>query len=261
MNNNSLPLGGNAMKSVIVLPLMTALLFGCLPEQQPKQIVVDGEASLEFEPDTFSLSASLRARTESQEDALADIAQRLSTVRDSLPLLDGLTHLTINASTVGITPIQDPDCQESRRYNLEELCPVIGYFGSVSLGIKGSPASASGIALSLVSELGAESVSLSQYSLSELDKAKQDALDSAVRDAREKAKKIASAAGTSVIGPIRIQYGEGFSESGYGIMAYSPAADSIVVSGSRVIRPDTNLDLDPQPIKIEAKVVAAFEIE
>lgn len=248
------------MKRLIILPVV-ALLCGCLPGQEPKQIVVDGEASLEFEPDTFSLGASLRSRSDGQDGALSEIANKLSVIRESLPQLDGLTHLSIDASDAEIRPIQDPECLEQRKYNNEEICPVSGYFGSIKLGIKGSPANASGRALSLVSELGAESVSLSQYSLSEMEKAKQDALDSAVRDARAKAEQIADAAGATVIGPLRVQYGEGFSESGYGAVYSDSAADTIIVTGSRVVRPQTDLNLDPQPIKIEAKIVAAFEIE
>ncbi len=250
------------MKINFVLPLMAALLFGCLPGQTPNQIIVDGQAALKFEPDSFTLNASLRSRSETQQQALEAFAGRLSEIRETLPNLDGLTHLTIDASLAQINPIQNSECMQAARYSTEGQCRVEGYYGSVSLTVTGSPASVSGHALSLLSELGAESVALSSYSLSELESAQQEAMDAAVKDAHIKAKKIAAAAGSTLIGPIRIQYGDGFRDDGYG-RAYADVGSPgpITVAGARVVRPETDLDLDPQPIKIEAKVVAAFEIE
>ncbi|MEO1136927.1 MAG: SIMPL domain-containing protein, partial [Pseudomonadota bacterium] len=186
------------------------LLAGCLPTAQPNQIIVDGEASLEFEPEIFSLTGAIRARSDTQAGALAEISDTLASIRDTMPNLEGLTHLTIDAASAALTPIQNPECMENRRYNDEEQCPIEGYFGSIGLSLEGSPANLSGQALSLLSELGAESVSLSGYSLVDRESAQKDALDAAVRDARGKADNIAQAAAATVIGPIRVQYGEGF---------------------------------------------------
>lgn len=250
------------MKAICLLPFVSLVLSGCLPQLQPDQIVVNGEASLEFEPEFFSLNGAIRARRGTQAEALADIASKLASVREIMPNLDGLTNLTIDASVARLIPIQDSDCIESRRYNGEEQCPVEAYFGSVDLGIKGAPANLSGQALSLLSELGVESVSFSGYALLDNETAKRDALGAAVLDARAKAEKIAAAANSSVVSPIRIQYGEGFPDAGYGgVMADAAAPDMIVVTGSREVRPEVDLDLDPQPIRISAKIVAAFEIE
>ncbi len=177
-----------------------------------------------------------------------------------MPNLEGLTHLTIDASSAEVTPIQDPECLESRRYNSEDACPVTAHFGSITLNLKGSPAKSSGRALSLLSELGAESVALTGYSLADMEAAWNEALDAAVKMARENAESIAGAAGSTLIGPIRIQHGEGFGDRSVGDL-YAPGADQIVVMADRQVVPETDLDLDPQPIAIRAKVVAAFEID
>lgn len=245
----------------ILAAAVCVVAAGCLPNDQKKQIVVDGEASLEFAPDIFMVGATLRARKDTQAAALADIADRLARIRETLPNLEGLTHLTIDASAAELIPIQDYECMEKRRYSNEEQCPITGYFGSISLTVKASPANASGRTLSLISEIGAESVSLSGYALSDMDKARKGALDVAVRDARQKAVSIASAAGAVVTGPIRIQYGDGFGEdrTAYMLDVSSPALD--LAYAQQVITPETDLDLDPQPIKIKAKIVAAFELE
>ena len=101
---------------------------------------------------------------------------------------------------------------EQARYNAQDECPVIGHFGSITLSVTGSPAEVSGNALSALSELGAENVSLSGYAISDYEAARREAMEAAVIDARRKAETIAAASGSVVVGPLRLQYGEGFSD-------------------------------------------------
>jgi uncharacterized protein YggE len=236
---------------------------GCLPLGEPSQIIVDGQSSLEFEPDTFSLYAELQARGESQAVALAQVSKTLASIRETLPDLEGLTNLTINANAAEITPVRDVECLEKANYGNEEQCLIEGYVASISLGITGSPAKVSGRTLSLVSELGASRVRLGGYSLAEPAQAEKEAMDSAFKDAQAKAEKIAAASRLTIVGPIRIQHGAGFPDQRYGadyyMQARSPGAP--VAPGARVVTPETDLDLAPQPIRIEARIVAAFEIE
>ncbi|VAW05359.1 hypothetical protein MNBD_ALPHA04-552, partial [hydrothermal vent metagenome] len=231
-------------------------------ETPRKQIIVDGEATIEVEPELFTLSASIRSRTDKQSAALAEISDKLAVIRDSLPQLEGLTHLTVDASEAVIRPIQDRECLERAGYGDRESCSVTGYFSSVAIKVKGSPANLSGYALSLLSELGAEEVSLKGYAIADIESARKSALDKAVEDARAKAVGIANASGATLVGPIRIQYGEGFGDaSAYGSSRPSVMLGLVEVSASRDVIPETELDLEPQPIKISEKVVAAFEIE
>lgn len=248
------------MKKLIacVSVLFTA---GCLPLGEPSQIIVDGQASLEFEPDTFSLYAELQTRGDSQAAALAQVSKQLTTIRETLPKMESLTHLTINASAANISPVRDIECLEKANYGNEGQCAVEGYSASIHLNMAGSPATASGRALSLVSELGASTVRLGSYSLSKPDQAEKAAMDAAFKDARAKAEKIAAASGSTLVGPIRIQHGEGFADRRYGPMMDYSQRTLPAVSDVRVVTPETDLDLAPQPIRIEAKIVAAFKIE
>ncbi len=243
--------------------LLALFAAGCLPNAQPDQIIVTGEAALEFQPEVFSINAGIRARRENQDEALAEVSERLSEIRETLSLLEGLTHLSIDAAVAEITPIHDAVCLDAADYRMEMQCPIIGYFGALSLRVEGSPAKSSGSALSLLSQLGAESVELQGYSLKDRKQAQENALDAAVKDARQRAEKIASAANASLIGPIRIQYGEGFRDTGYdggrGTLNSPPII--VVTAQKRTVKPNIDLNLDPQPIEIEAKIVAAFEIE
>lgn len=237
-------------------------LSGCLPLGEQSQIIVDGQASLEFEPDTFSLSAELQATGDSQAAALAQAAQSLTSIRETLPNLEGLTNLTINATAAQITPVRNLECLEKASYGRDGQCAIEGYFATINLNLKGSPVTVSGRALSLVSELGASHVRLGSYSLSESDQAEKAALDAAFKDARAKAEKIASSSGLTIAGPIRIQYGDGFTDERYrGGQRFAEQDRLPAVAGARVVTPETDLDLAPQPIRIEAKIVAAFAID
>ena len=249
---------------IIGLLFLTLFLASCLPLKSEKQIVVDGEAMLEFEPEIFQISGSIRARAETQNEVLADIAAKHATIRETLPQLVGLTELKIDAADVQIKPVFNAVCLETSRYGQNMSCPVDGYFGVIDLSVSGSPAALSGNTISLLSELGAESVELTAYLLANLKEAQAAALDAAVRDAAAKANEIAAAANASLGGAVRIQHGEGFGNSGlYDQNAfYSPEySEQIVVSATRKIGPAIGMDLDPQPIMIRAKVVASFAIE
>lgn len=249
---------------IIGFLFLTLFLASCLPLKSEKQIVVDGEAMLEFEPEIFQISGSIRARAETQNEVLADIAAKHANIRETLPQLVGLTELKIDAADVQIKPVFNAVCLETSRYGQNMSCPVDGYFGVIDLSVSGSPAALSGNTISLLSELGAESVELTAYLLANLKEAQAAALDAAVRDAAAKANEIAAAANASLGGAVRIQHGEGFGNSGlYDQNAfYSPEySEQIVVSATRKIGPAIGMDLDPQPIMIRAKVVASFAIE
>ncbi|GJL95534.1 MAG: hypothetical protein DHS20C05_19390 [Hyphococcus sp.] len=252
------------MKRLIMIATAFAVV-GCLPVQTKKQIIVDGEATIEVEPDIFVISGNVRAREEDQASALKAISEKLSNVQNKLPNLVGLEALSIEATDAEISPVQDQECLEKRRYNTEEVCPVTGYFGSISLKVKGTPATASGSAFSFLSELGAENVSLSEYAFSNLKRVREEAIQAAMKDARTKAKGIATATGAELSGPVRIQYGEGFSDQQYNY--YEERSQDSVVVAAGMARPDADMtpaitiDLDPQPIKITEKIVASFEIE
>ena len=245
----------------LILGLALFFVSGCLPASQPNQIIVDGEATLAIAPEVFSLTAAVRARGDSHAEVLADIASAVARIREKLPALEGLTQLSIDASAAQIIPILDRKCVDEADYRTRDACPVSGYFGAIEFGIDGAPASLSGPALSFLSELGAESIILSRYSIIDLESAQKEALDAAVKDARTKADKIAAASGSAIAGAVRIQYGSGFSRDDYYGDQENLARPMLDVASPEASQPEIDLDLDPQPIKIRAKVVAAFEID
>ena len=248
---------------IVILTLVTAFLVsGCVPNQETRQIVVDGEAKIEVVPETFSLAGNIRSRGETRDVALEEISSTLTKIRETVPALEGLAKLKIEASDASLRPIQDDECIEAKGYRGSEMCPVLGYFGEIDLKVSGSPAKYSGQVLSLVSEMGAEQVSLNSYSVNDPDAAQSRAMAAAMENARGKANRLAAAAGATVVGPLKVQFGEGFGDD-YGeanlMVAY--AAPDNRYAGGVVAVPEVDLDLDPQPISVSATVVASFEIE
>lgn len=238
-------------------------LTGCLPGQEPKQVVVDGTALLEFEPEIFQLDGVIGARGGDRETVLREVSEKLNRVQETMPALEGLTHMDVGSRALRISPVFDGDCSEQRTYENPDSCPIVGYFGSITVVVKGAPADRAGAAFSLLSELGAESIRLGAYDVRDRKALQQQAIDAAVNDARVKADSVAAASGSSVTGLLRVQYGGGFGDL-YGVRsAFHPMSgrDVVVVTAQRDVSPAVDLSLEPEPIIVEAEVVAAFAIE
>ena len=77
------------LKIVITVIFANFVLIGCLAEKVPKQIIVDGEATIMMAPETFSLSGEIRARNPDKAKALEEIAAQLALVYETLPRLEG----------------------------------------------------------------------------------------------------------------------------------------------------------------------------
>lgn len=234
--------------------IFMGLVAGCLPTQTPNQIQVEGEATIEVMPDIFELSASIHSRSSTQAQALAEASATYSKIQEDLPQLEGLEKLAVTTSEVSIVPIYDYECQE-KLYD-EEQCPIIAYSGIILISVKGAPVSVTGNTLSFVSELGADVVEFDAFRVSNLPDYQQKAISTAVQNARKKAELIATASGETITGAVKIQAGRDF-DSGF----FEMDADTIIVTGSRIQVPRVSLDIEPQPISVSAKVVAAFEIE
>ena len=246
-----------------ILAIILALpLTACLPQFEESHIIVDGKAKIKVAPDQFRIEASLVARGEDRKDVLKEIAALLTTINEETTLLSGLTHLKIEQSSVSFDPKYASDCLEVSEYSDERSCEVSGYFSAAQLKITGSPADQAGNMLSLLAELGAEYVDLRGYQISNYDEALDEAITAALKDARAKAEKLASASGSTISGLARVQYGQGFSDNWRPdrFAGGEVALDTVQLTGQRKT-PLVVLQFTPQPIEVSAEVVAAFKID
>jgi len=244
---------GMHMNRLFILPLVV-LLSGCLPGQEPKQIIVEAEASIEVPPDGFSLSVGISSLEETRDSALSKVASIYSEMQTELKLLEGLESLSLETSGVSIEPVRELQCTKDT-YD-DEACPIVSYRGAISISLKGAPSRLAGNMLSLASELGVSSVSFDEYVINDYAAAKERAVKAAVVAARQEAEIIASAAGATIVGPAKFQIGSGF-DDGF----FDADRDTIIVTGSRQRSPRIQLDIEPQPIYVDAEITAAFEIE
>ncbi|WDI32832.1 SIMPL domain-containing protein [Hyphococcus flavus] len=234
--------------------LLAGMTAGCLPGETPNQIHVEGEAALEVMPDIFEISATIHSRGETHAEVLDAISSTYSDLKEQLPQLEGLEQLALSTSSVGISPVYDYACQEAI-YN-DEQCPVVAYSGGISITAQGSPTSVAGNALSFMSELGTNAVNFDGFRVSDFSTHQQKAISTAVENARARAETIASASKSSIVGLLKIQIGKGFDDHYFEL-----DNDTIIVTGSRMRAPRVPLDIEPQPVIVQAKIVAAFEIE
>ncbi len=237
----------------IILGVTLLFVSGCLPSEQPNIIEVSGQAEIEIEPDLFLVSARLASFNQSRQSALKDVADSYKRVREELPTLEGLEAIAITTSAASVQPVYDENCQENR---YDDLCPIIAYVSAIELSVEGKPATQAGSALSFLAELGAVEVSFEEFRSTNIQQAQHDAVGAAVRDATKKAELISKAAGHSIVAVKRVQSGTEFDK-----YFFNMNNDTIIVTGSRINRASIALEIEPQPIVVQAEVVAAFEIE
>lgn len=226
-----------------------------------RTIIVDGEASFRVMPDTFAVRAALVTRNSDQSAGLVELSSRLAQVKDSLPALAGLKHLQINSGDISLMPIYDMACMGRGGYGLDNTCPITGRIGTINLQIQGSPADRAGQVVSLLSQLGAESVELQSFTLSNMKSERDRAIAQAVEDARTKANAIAGAAGAKVMGLERVQFGNGFDSDRGGDNFSVMAVWNEAPPGAGLLMPTVDLDVTPSPIEVSAKIVASFSVE
>jgi uncharacterized protein YggE len=216
-------------------------------------IVVSGSAEVSAPPDRFAIDVTISGRGDTQVAALRALATVQDRVVETLPNLDGVEDVRLTTDDVELEPVYDRSCGD--RYD-ENRCPVVGYTATMDIQFEAAPATKAGDALSLASELGATSVRLNAYSLSEIASLRQEADRAAYADARQQADGLAGASGSRVVRVIRIQDASVPPEA----FAEATEVDEVVVTGSRV-RPAVSLVALPKPVVARSRLTVIFEIE
>lgn len=232
------------------------------PTASLRVITVNGSASIELMPDRFTITATFRNRNPNQASGLAELSAQAVLVRDAAPALQGLKDIRIETTDVKLAAVQDAACMRNSDSDGSASCPVIGRVATIGFTVTGSPAARGGQLLSLLSQLGAETVEMQSYSLADPEAGHAKVLAAAVADARAKAQAIADAAGTRLGALQRVQYGQGFDDRYGGLQAamlMEIQQPQLVTRQS--VSPVTDLDIAPRPITLDEHVIAAFAVE
>lgn len=225
-------------------------------EPQPLEIVVEGSGVIERAPDRVTIRVELESDAETIQAALERGEQLMSSVREAVLSLDEINTLTLTTVSAFTSELMPPHC-ERHQYARRAECVVIGYRFSRDVSLDVDPAEAAGPALSILSEVGANAVSLERFSLNDPADAQRAADAAAFDDARAKAGRLAAAMGAE-LGPVtRLQAGSGFRTQDLFAGDYE---DRVVVTGSRVASPRVRVSFEVEPVTVQSTIVVAFEI-
>jgi len=251
------------MKRILAVSAIAALLGGCQPDKDIQLIVVDGDGFASADPDQFSVHVHIKRSGDNPGAALEGVSSTLKEIDAKLSSLEGLASISIATSGAGVSPVYDEECAERAQYNATN-CPIVGSAGEASLTIKGAPATSAGTVLSFLSELGATSVDFAGYSVADENPLAEEADAAAIRDATQRAQRLARAAGVKLGQIEQVQFGEGLRP--YDRYERDYAMSRLVLRQEQremmsAFSPEVDLDLTPAPIERRSKVTVAFRIE
>ena len=185
------------------LALYATVPVGAAPEAQQRtgderpNITVSGDGEVRAEPDMAVATVGVTAISQSPQDAMDQVSQRLADVIASARTL-GVEERDIQTTGLSLQPNYRP------RARPEDPQEIDSYRASNSVSITIRDLSRAGAVLDAASRAGANVIGGLRFGLSNTDALRQQALAAAVRDAASKARAIATAAGVNISGVISI---------------------------------------------------------
>lgn len=249
-----------------------------MDEDKIKTLSVTGVGEIEVMPDTFVLSGAVIKQNDSLTEAMNAVADVINSVQETLPKTPGMTTSDFNFATVNTTGVKDPDCllynQEADRTNSslregerrakKKVCKDVTQQASVTFTYTGGPVDPAGNAISKLSEAGAVRVRLNGYRIADIEEIELKAGERAIANARDKADRLAAAAGSTITGVVDLNsYRATYSQQ-------AATAPRVATSGagesSRILDDDseksvTQMNLKPGPQVISAAVSLEFIYE
>ncbi|RKQ72054.1 uncharacterized protein YggE [Litorimonas taeanensis] len=209
-------------KMAIFAISMTALLSAAcqvqneieLNEDTVKTLSVTGVGEVEVMPDTFILSGAIIQKDDDAQIAMNALADIVNAMQEGVKNIEALSTSEFNFASVNTIGVKDPECllfnQEADRTNStlrqgearvkKRVCEDIAQQASLSFTFTGGPPDAAGIALARFSEAGAIRLKLEGYRIKNIDEIELQAGELAVKNARQKADRLAAAAGANITG-------------------------------------------------------------
>lgn len=241
--------------------LATLLMLGApslaFAQTEPPTISVVGVGVMEAAPDTFVVSAEIEGRGRDQITAIRALAEAQDHLSEAAQL-DGLETARLTTGLYAVRPVFEPTCGQAEYGRDTEDCPVVGYSASTTITIEGSPTARAGDAVSLLSERGALNASLKSFSIRDMDTQRRAAQRAAFEDAQRQAQTLADASGRSGVRLVKLE--DAAARDVRPLVERARAVQDVVVTGSR-IRPSVSLDVAPEPVRTESRVVATFVME
>lgn len=236
-----------------------AMLAAAAPADLNLKIVVEGYGEVQTPPTVARFSYEIRGEGQSSDEALKELVARASKVEASLLVVDpALQPKSGNLSVVGV---RGTDCKAERYEDAPRLstgsCAIVGYLAKQSFTALTAKVGDVGTMVGLAGRNGATEPEMTGFDLADSKSAKNQAIAGALADARAKAEAIARGSGVA-LGSMTTASLDGAREDG---------DEAIVVTGSRMVRPDLNapspvtVTLAPKAIETSARVTVTYAIQ
>lgn len=249
-----------AFLALIMAYTMPVAGFAALASEsdRPDTITILSKATIEVPPDIFIVSGNIFERAGSREAALQAASDTLETLKDEMRRLEGLEFARLNSDSAQIDPAYERGCETmARDERPREICEPVAYSVRIGLEMKAAPASEAGDAISLMTELGAKGARVDRYDLSDRESARRQALETAFEAARDQAEALAEATGRRLGEVHSVRYSDPqvfFQEQPF------LRSDEVVVTGSRVRRPEVSLELEAAPTELSEQIQVVFKL-
>ena len=160
-------------------------------EAQPPILSVSGSGMVQGAPDQAAITLGVVTRAETAGEAQQENAAKATAIRNALAAL-GIEDKDIKTEDYNFSP------EYSRERN--ERGVIIGYTASNTIRVKVRNVALAGDVVDAALASGANTVRSLDFSIRDTDGLRRRALESAVKDARDKADAIAHALGKSIVG-------------------------------------------------------------
>jgi len=156
-----------------------------------KVVRVQGTGTLDLPPDTATASLGLRVERATAKDAESAAARAMSGVVEAIKGV-GVADKDIRTTRLSLQPVFD--------YNTKGAPRVVAYAVNSTVTVTTQNLGSIGDIIDRAVAAGANEINGVTFTLKDKEKAKQQAIDLALEDARKKAQQVASKTGQEIIG-------------------------------------------------------------
>ena len=251
------PIGGNHMKQLILPALLLAspLLTACEPET-PRTVTVQAEGSAVSQATHAIVRLDAGARGETPDGALEGLQTLYTSLRQTLPQLEGLDSIEFQTLRLELEQICPRD-RDFASYSPQGITCEGGYHTAVqTVIITLSPAEKAGNLASLANELGVVSLGLIQFTSTEPDVLQDTAMEQALQVARQSAERIARSSDLHLGQIVSVQP----SVTRQAPPELSAPAEDAIPPAPPHISPRQSIDVAPGEVRSTASITVVYEL-
>ena len=206
---------------LIICAIADVLGVGATAEATPPIVAVSGSGVVHGAPDQAAITLGVVTRAETAGEAQQENAAKATAIREALSAL-GIEDEDVKTEEYNFRP-------EYSRTGNERV--VVGYTASNTMRVRVRKVALVGDVVDAVLASGANTIHSLDFSIKDTDALRRRALESAVKDARDKADAIARALGKSIVGVHHVSENTGsFQPRQSNMMLMTKSADAMAES-------------------------------